>query len=84
MEFLLKTLSPKMLLGLLPIILVKVGNYFKGRDANDTGSDDDFGNVLIALAPDVDALDDNNDTAFRKGLEVVYKTLGNYLNKSVH
>ncbi len=29
MEFLLKSLSPKLLLGLLPMLLVKVGNYFK-------------------------------------------------------
>ncbi len=81
MEFLLKTLSPKMLLGLLPIILIKIGNYFKNRDDNTTGSDDAFGNVLIALAPAVDALDDGNETAFRKGLEVVYRTLKNYLGK---
>ena len=81
MEFLLKSLSPKLLLGLLPMVLVKVGNYFKGRDVNETGSDDAFGNVLIALAPAVDALDDGNDTAFRKGLEIVHSTLGRYLGK---
>jgi hypothetical protein len=81
MEFLLKSLSPKLLLGLLPMVLFKVGNYFKGRDADDKGSDDAFGNVLIALAPAVDALDDNNQTAFRKALEITYKTLGNYLGK---
>lgn len=82
MDFLLKQLSPKLLLGLLPMILVKVGNWFKGKDANDTGADDAFGNVLIALAPAVDALDDGNETAFKKALNVVYATLGNYLGKT--
>lgn len=82
MDFLLKTLSPKMLLALLPMILIKVGNWFKGKDANTTGADDAFGNVLIALAPAIEAMEDNNETAFKKALKVVYETLGNYLNKS--
>lgn len=81
MDFILKTLSPKMLLALLPMILIKVGNYFKNKDANSTGSDDAFGNVLIALAPAVDAMEDNNETAFKKALNAVYITLGNYLGK---
>jgi hypothetical protein len=80
MEFLLKSLSPKLLLGLLPMILLKLGNYFKGRDADEVGTDDAFGNVLIALAPAVEAIDGNNETAFRKALKVVHTTLGNYLN----
>lgn len=82
MDFLLKQLSPKLLLGLLPMILIKVGNWFKNKDANTTGADDAFGNVLIALAPAVDALDDGNETAFKKALNAVYITLGNYLGKN--
>lgn len=81
MDFLLTQLSPKILLGLLPMILVKVGNWFKNKDANDEGADDAFGNVLIALAPAVAALDEGNETAFKKALRVVYATLGNYLKK---
>jgi hypothetical protein len=82
MDFLLKNLSPKLLLGLLPMILVKTGNYFKNKDANETGADDAFGNVLIALAPAVEALDDGNENAFKKALRVVNQTLSNYLNNS--
>jgi hypothetical protein len=81
MEWILKSLSPKMLIGLLPMLLIKIGNYFKNKDVNLVGADDAFGNVLISLAPAVDALDDGNETAFRKGLEITYKTLGNYLGK---
>lgn len=81
MDFILRTLTPKMLLGLLPMILIKIGNYFKGKDKNETGADDAFGNVLIALAPAVDAIDDGNETAVKKALNVVYTTLGNYLGK---
>ena len=70
-----------MLLGLLPMILIKIGNYFKGRDANNSGSDDAFGNVLIALAPAIEAIDGNNETALRKALKVAHKTIGNYLGE---
>lgn len=79
MEFILKTLSPKVLLGLLPIILIKTGNWFKGKDANETGGDDAFGNVLIALAPAIGAMDDNNETAVKKALKVVRDTIDGYL-----
>ena len=82
MEFILKSLSAKMLLGLLPMILIKTGNWFKGKDPNDSGGDDAFGNVLIALAPAVDAMDDGNETAVKKALRVVHTTLGNYLGDS--
>jgi hypothetical protein len=81
MEFLLKSFSPKLLLGLAPMLLIKVGNWMKGKDENSSGADDAFGNVLIALAPAIDAFEDNNQTALKKALEVVYKTLGNYLGK---
>lgn len=81
MEFLLKSLSPKLLLGLLPMILIKVGNWFKSKDADDKGADDVFGSILIALAPAIDAIDDANETAARKALQVAYKTIGNYLGK---
>lgn len=81
MDFLLKTLSPKILLSLLPMILIKVGNWFKGKDANDTGADDAFGNVLIALAPALDAVDDGNEKALKKALRIVRDTIDGYLGE---
>lgn len=81
MEFLFKSLSPKLLLGLLPMFLIKIGNWMKNKDADDKGADDVFGNILIALAPALDAIDDGNETAARKALAVAYKTIGNYLGK---
>lgn len=79
MEFFIKTLSPKLLLGLLPMILLKLGNYFKNKDSNTTGPDDAFGNVLIAAAPAFAAADDGDDNALRKALKVVRDTIDNYL-----
>ena len=80
MEFILKSLSPQLLLMLLPMLLLRAGAFFKNRDTNQSGSDDAFGNVLTALAPAVAAFEQNNDTAVKKYLRVVYETLGNYLN----
>ena len=79
MDFLLKSLSPKLLLALLPMILLKVGNWFKGKDADNIGSDDVTGNLLIALAPAMEALDSNNESAFKKSLRIVRDTIDNYL-----
>jgi len=81
MDFLLKTLSPKILLSLLPMILLKVGSWFKNKDANAVGSDDAFGNVLIAMAPVVQALDDGNEISVKKGLKAVRDTINNYLGE---
>lgn len=80
MDFILKSLSPKLLLALLPMIALKVGGYFKNKDANNTGSDDAAGNILIALAPALEALDSNNESAFKKSLRIVRDTITNYLD----
>lgn len=69
-----------MLLGLMPMLLIKLGNSFKNKDENETGTDDAFGNVLIAMAPAIEAITiGGNETAFKKALRGVYITLGNYL-----
>lgn len=79
MDF-LKYLPTSMILGLFPMLLIKLGVSFKNKDDNETGTDDAFGNVLIAMAPAVEAVAiPGNEKAFKKALRAVYITLGNYL-----
>lgn len=59
-----------MLLMFLPMLLMKLGSFFKNKDKNETGADDAFGNVLIALAPAVTAIGDGNENALQKTLRV--------------
>lgn len=80
MEFILKSLSPQLLLMFLPMLLIKLGNWFKGKDADNVGSDDAFGNVLIAAAPAVEAFESGSENAKRKALTAVRDTINNYLN----
>lgn len=78
----LKFLSPAALLALLPMILGMVAESIKNKDDNSTGTDDAFGNVLNALAPVVSSFQSKDDLKFKKALEAVYQTLGNYLGKT--
>ena len=75
----LKFLPVSMLYSVIAMLLLKLGNVLRNKDSNTTGSDDAFGNVLIAMAPAVAALEVNNETALRKALLTVYTTIGNYL-----
>lgn len=63
----------------VPMMLVSLGNYMKNRDSNAVGSDDAFGNVLIAVAPAVDAFAHGNESALKKALRAVRTTINNYL-----
>ena len=76
----LKFFTPSMILMFLPTMLLQLGNYFKNKDANDTGTDDAAGNLLIALAPAVMALDTKNENSFRKALTIARDTINNYLD----
>lgn len=76
----LKFMPVSMLYGVMAMLLMKLGNSMKNKDANNTGSDDAFGNVCIAMAPAVAALEDNNENAKRKALKTVRDTIDNYLN----
>lgn len=80
MEQILKSLSPSLLLLLLPSLLIRLGNYYKNKDKNSTGADDAFGNVLIAAAPAVQAAADGNENAVKKALKIVRDVIDNYLN----
>lgn len=79
MDFLFK--SPALILSFLPMVLIKLGNYFKNKDDNTVGSDDAFGNVLIALAPAIAAIEGNDARALRKALVIVRDTIDNYLTR---
>lgn len=80
MDWIIKNLPISTLVSFMPFLLMKAGNAFKNKDDNTTGTDDAFGNVLIALAPALEAFNSGNNSAFRKALEVAHKTLGNYLD----
>ncbi len=69
------------LLMIIPMTLLKCGNFLKNKDTNATGTDDAFGNVLIAVAPAVDAFATGNDKALRKALRAVRQTIDNYLGE---
>ena len=69
-----------MILLFLPMMLLTLGNYFKNKDKNDTGTDDAAGNLLIALAPALSALETGSDSAFRKALAAARDTINNYLD----
>lgn len=81
--------NPKMILGMLPMlipflpmILTAWADKIKAQDADTVGSDDAFANVLVALAPAAAAFGSKDDLSFKKALEAVYTTLGNYLGKT--
>lgn len=78
----LKSLGPKTLLSFLPMILTMIGNDLKNKDANDTGSDDAAGNILIAAAPAIDAFETGNGTSLRKSLVAVRTAIDNYLKQT--
>lgn len=81
MEFILKAFGPTALLALLPMILIKVGNYFKNKDADNVGPDDAFGNVCLAAAPAFAAATDGDGKALKKALRLVRDTIDGYLGE---
>lgn len=79
MDFLLKMLGPETILAFLPMLLLKLGNWLKNKDANNTGTDDVLGNIAIAAAPAIVAYESGNENSLKKALLAVYITLGGYL-----
>lgn len=79
MEWIIKSLPVSALYSVIALLLVKLGNFLKGKDANDAGPDDVAGSICIALAPAIAALEGNNDNALRKALRVARDTIDSYL-----
>ena len=78
----LKFLPVSVLVQFLPMIFIKVGNWFKNKDVNATGSDDVIGNIFIAAAPAVEAATSGgNETALRKSLKIVRDIIDGYLKQ---
>lgn len=77
----LKYIPVGMLYGILGEGIARLGSYIRGKDANDTGSDDAFGNVLLSLAPAVSSWEDSNENAKRKALKAARDTIDNYLRQ---
>jgi hypothetical protein len=64
---------------ILPMALMAGAVYLKGRDANDTGPDDAFGNVMMGIAPAVESYKDGNESATRKSLKAARDSIDAYL-----
>lgn len=79
---LLKSLGPKALIGLLPMILTSIGNDLKNKDTNDTGKDDAAGNILIAAGPAIEAWESGNGNALRKALIAIRAAIDKYLKQT--
>lgn len=77
----LKYIPMRMLYGVIAMLLIKLGNSVKDKDDNDTGTDDAFGNVCIAMAPAIAAMEDSNENAKRKALRAVRDTITRYLGE---
>jgi len=64
---------------ILPMVLLTVGTFLRGKDADDKGADDAIGKILIAAAPAVESLQNNNESGVRKALTAVRDVINSYL-----
>jgi hypothetical protein len=65
----------------LPIMLIQLGNFLKKKDTDAIGRDDAVGNILIALAPAIDAFSSGNESAVKKALRAARIAIDNYLGE---
>lgn len=79
---LFKYMPQSMIMMAVSVALDKAGRGLKDKDANETGADDAFGNVLLAFAPAMSAYDEKEDKAFKKLLRVAWLTLGTYIGET--
>lgn len=82
MEWIIKALPVSALYSVIAMLLIKLGTSLKNKDADTKGADDVAGDVCIALAPAIAALEGNNDKALKKSLKVARDTIDNYLKSS--
>jgi len=79
MEHILKYLPLDALYPLIAAGLLRLGTYLKDKDDDGTGTDDAAGNICVAMAPAIAALENNTDNAKRKALTVLRDTIDGYL-----
>ncbi len=81
LELVLKGISPQMLLVFLPLLLTKLSNFLRDKDANSTGADDVAAKLILDFIPAIDALTDKTagENAFKKSLKAIRTTIDNYL-----
>lgn len=80
--------DPKMILGMLPMlipflpmILIAFGAKLKSGDKDDIGADDVFGKVMIDLAPAVAAIGAKDESKAKAAARVARDTLNAYLGE---
>lgn len=78
-ELLLKSLPVTAYYSIASMLLTKLGNHLKNKDADDKGKDDVAGKICLAFAPAIVALGDNSENAFRKALTVAREAIDAYL-----
>jgi len=81
-EQVLKFLPVEQLFGIAASLMVIIGNWLKDKDPDASGTDDAVGNVLIAMAPAIAAIQHDNQNALHKALRVVQLTIKGYLEGS--
>lgn len=69
----------KFYFAILPMVLLMVGTFLRGRDSDDKGADDVVGQILIAAAPAVESLQSSNESGVRKALTAVRDVINGYL-----
>jgi hypothetical protein len=79
MEWVFAILKGPALYGFVALGLTKLGVFLKNKDANTIGADDAMGDVCIALAPAIAAIEGSNENAKRKALKVARDTIDGYL-----
>ncbi len=67
---------------ILPMVLLTVGTFLRGKDANDTGADDAIGTILVTAAPAIESLQNNNEGGVRKALKATRDAIDAYLNSA--
>jgi hypothetical protein len=81
METLLKHIPMAVWLSFAPILMQKLGDWFKSKDTNNTGGDDAFGNVVIAAIPAVAAIGQKDESKTKVALRAVRDTITKYLGE---
>lgn len=66
---------------IMPMIMLVVGSFLRGRDKDSKGADDAIGQVLITAAPAIQGLQDGSESTVRKSLKAVRDVIDSYLNQ---